>query len=96
MGCRGTDAVQGVHGTVPGLSLHQELGLYVDRCGFTAIEALRSATSVTAKRFSLNDRGRVAGGLKADLLMVKGDPTTDIRCTVGIARVWRGGVALEG
>ncbi|TVY73562.1 hypothetical protein LSUE1_G008422 [Lachnellula suecica] len=91
----GTDAAKGLHGTVPGLSLHQELGLYVHRCGFTGVEALISATSTTARRFSLNDRGRIAEGLRADLLMVKGDPTSDIGCTMDIAGVWRGGVALE-
>jgi len=96
MSYSGTDAAKGVHGTVPGLSLHQELSLYVDHCDFTAIEALRSATSITAKRFKLNDRGRVAVGLKADLLMVKGDPTTDIQCTMDIAGVWRGGVVFKG
>ncbi|KUJ16741.1 uncharacterized protein LY89DRAFT_63513 [Mollisia scopiformis] len=90
----GTDTATGLAGTAFGLSFHQELSLYVGRCGFTPAEALSSATSVTARRFNLHDRGRLAEGLKADLLLVKGDPTDDIRCTMNITGVWRGGQAL--
>ena len=66
--------------------------MYVERCGFTPTEALRSATSVTAKRFEcLSDRGRIAEGLRADLLLVKGDPTTDIEDISNIVGVWKAG-----
>lgn len=59
------------------------------------MEALRSATSVTAKRFRLFDRGRIEPGLKADLLLVRGDPTTNIECTLDIVDVWRNGRKLD-
>lgn len=78
-----------------GLSLHQELSLYVDRCELTPLEALRSATSTTARRFRLNDRGKLSVGKRADILMVKGDPTKDIGSTLDIRGVWRGGSALN-
>ena len=39
------------------------------------------ATSIPAKTFGLNDRGRIAPGLRADLLLVKGDPTQDVFAT---------------
>lgn len=91
----GTDTGSGLPGTAWGLSLHQELSLYVDRCGFTPAEALRSATATSAKRFKMNDRGRLDERLKADVLLVKGDPTADIRCTMNIAGVWRSGEGLE-
>lgn len=90
----GTDSATGLAGTAFGLSFHQELSLYVGRCGFTPEEALKSATSTTARRFNMPDRGRLAEGLRADVLLVKGDPTEDIRCTLNIAGVWRGGQAL--
>ena len=92
---RGTDAATGLLGTAMGLSLHQELSLYVYRCGLTPSEALRSATSTTARRFKFDDRGRLAKGLRADVLMVRGDPTTDISRTLDIGGIWRGGVALN-
>jgi adenine deaminase len=92
---RGTDTATGLLGTSMGLSLHQELSLYVDRCGLTPIEALRSATSTTARRFRLDDRGILARGRRADILMVKGDPTKNISLTLEISGIWRGGVALS-
>jgi hypothetical protein len=92
----GTDTSPGFVGTAFGLSVHQELSLLTTRCDLTPGEALRSATATTARRFGLKDRGRLAKGLRADVLMVRGDPTVDIRCTMDIASIWRGGVALKG
>ena len=44
----------------------------------TALDAMRSATSVAAELLDLDDEGRIAEGAAADLLIVDGDPTTDI------------------
>lgn len=65
--------------------------MYINRCGFTTTEALRSATSVTARRFGFKDRGRVAEGLRADLLLVKGDPLSDIEDLLNVVGVWKAG-----
>jgi imidazolonepropionase-like amidohydrolase len=46
--------------------------------GMNPLAALRSATSGNARIFRLNDRGRVAPGLLADLVAVEGDPTQAI------------------
>jgi imidazolonepropionase-like amidohydrolase len=81
-------------GTVPGASLHRELELLV-RAGLAPIEALRAATAAPARRYGLDDRGRIAPGLRADLLLVDGDPTVDIRDTRRIARTWKSGAAVE-
>ncbi|MGW3344403.1 amidohydrolase family protein [Nonomuraea rubra] len=85
----GTDATP--FGPVHGAGFHREL-LLLTEAGLTAEQALAAATGVTARCFGLADRGRIAPGLRADLLLVDGDPTTDITATRAIAAVWRRGV----
>lgn len=92
----GTDVsvpVPSFGGLAHGASLHHELQMLV-AAGLTPVEALRAATSVPARRFGLGDRGRVAPGARADLLLVDGDPTTDIDDTLSVRGVWRRGVQL--
>lgn len=55
--------------------------------GLTPAEALHAATGAAADRFALPDRGRVVPGLRADLLLVDGDPTTAISATRAIRSV---------
>ncbi|GJF33434.1 amidohydrolase [Kitasatospora sp. NE20-6] len=74
-----------------GSSLHHELELLVE-AGLSTVEALRAATVLPARHFRLADRGAVAPGLRADLLLVEGDPLTDIRATRAVRAVWCGGV----
>ena len=85
----GTDAPN--PGTSHGVSIHRELELLV-RSGLTPAEALASATSVPAATFHLDDRGVIVPGKRADLLLVKGDPTQDITATRDIISVWKLGV----
>ena len=80
-------------GLAHGASLHQELQLLV-AAGLTPVEALKSATSVPARRFGLTDRGRIVPGARADLLLVKGDPTTSISDMLNIQAIWRRGSQL--
>ena len=54
-----------------------ELELMVEY-GMKPIDALRSATSGNAQIFALNDRGVIANGKLADLMIVNGDPMKDI------------------
>jgi imidazolonepropionase-like amidohydrolase len=82
----GTDAPN--PGTSHGASMHRELELLV-RSGLTPQEALASATSVPAAAFHLDDRGVIAAGKRADLVLVKGDPTQDILATRDIVSVWK-------
>ena len=79
---------------VHGASLHRELELLV-KAGLTPLEALASTTSGPADLFNLTDRGRVEPGRNADLVLVAGDPTTDITATRSITRVWRRGTPFD-
>jgi imidazolonepropionase-like amidohydrolase len=77
-----------------GAGLHHELLLLVE-AGLTPIQALAAATASPARVFGLTDRGRVAPGLRADLLLVEGDPTSDVGATRCIVAVWKRGVRIE-
>ena len=91
----GTDTAADLVGTRGGASVHQELWMYVHRCGFTPLEALISATSKTVDRFGLSDRGKIETGRLADVVLVKGDPTQNIEALSGIKGVWRNGESLN-
>jgi imidazolonepropionase-like amidohydrolase len=77
-----------------GITLHHELELLV-RAGLSPTAALAAATSVPARLFGLADRGRITQGLRADLLLVGGDPCADITATRNVIGVWRGGARLH-
>jgi imidazolonepropionase-like amidohydrolase len=88
----GTDAPN--PGTAHGASLHRELELLVD-AGLTPISALAAATSVPARAYGVADRGRIAPGLRADLVLVQGDPTTDVTATRDVVGIWKRGHRVE-
>jgi imidazolonepropionase-like amidohydrolase len=81
-------------GTAPGATEHRELELLVE-AGLTPTEALIAATSAPAAAFHLSDRGVIAPGKRADLLLVNGDPARDIKASRDIAGVWKDGVVLD-
>lgn len=81
-------------GTAQGVTVHGEMELLV-RNGLTPVEALRAATSNAATAFHLKDRGRIAPGLRADLVLVNGDPTADIKATRNISQVWEAGREID-
>jgi amidohydrolase family protein len=76
------DSITIVAGTdqgFPGLSLDRELELYVS-CGLTPMQALRAATIVPATAMKMEKiSGSVETGKKADLIIVNGDPLSNIR-----------------
>ena len=88
----GTDAP--VPGTTYGASTLEEMALLVGD-GLTPTEALRAGTSVPARIFHLRDRGEIKIGKRADLLLVKGDPTRDIGALKDIVAVWKHGMPVH-
>jgi len=88
----GTDS--GNPGTAHGASLLGEIELLV-QAGLTPVEALAAATSVPAAHFSLSDRGRIAPGKRADLVLIAGDPTREPAAIRHIAAVWKNGYQVE-
>jgi len=74
-----------------GESLHDELALLVT-AGLSTAQALRAATLAPAEVFGLTDRGLVAPGRRADLVLLDGDPVQDITATRRIHASWIGGI----
>lgn len=62
-----------------------ELKFMVD-VGLSNIDALRAGTWNGAELMGLDDRGRVAEGAVADLLVVRGDPSTEIEAAADRTR----------
>lgn len=80
----GTDALAGY-------MLHHELELYV-RAGIPAPEVLRMATLTSAEVMGANkDRGLIAAGKLADMILVEGDPAKNIRDIRNITTVIKDG-----
>ncbi|MEC3952613.1 amidohydrolase family protein [Nocardia sp. CDC153] len=76
-----------------GESLHHELELLV-RSGLSPAEALNAATSLPAHHFALTDRGSITPGLRADLVLIEGDPLSNITATRSIRQVWSAGIPV--
>ena len=74
-----------------------ELKFMVD-VGLSKIDALRAGTRNGAELMGYDDRGRIAKGAVADLLVVDGDPSTDIEAAANRRRhrhVVKNGIAVE-
>lgn len=90
----GVPILAGSDSGLHGLELHRDLEL-LNLAGIPAATVLRGATAAAADGFGLTDRGRVAPGLRADLLLVAGDPTLDIKAVRRIQKVWKQGVEID-
>jgi imidazolonepropionase-like amidohydrolase len=65
----------------------QELQLMVE-CGYSASEALETATRVAAEACGLEDTiGTLAEGKAADIIVVKGEPLNDVRAMTEAANI---------
>lgn len=81
---------------IPGLSLHEELGLLVGEAGLSPLDALRTATINPARTFGLADSlGTVAEGKLADLVLLEANPLEDIGNAAAIDAVVMDGRYLD-
>ncbi len=90
----GIPILAGTDQSTHGISIHRDFELLV-QAGLDPIDVLKGATAKAAAAFGLADRGRIAPGLRADLVLVQGDPTADIKATRAIQRVWKIGVEVD-
>ena len=73
---------------VPGWASQEELRIFVNDVGMTPYQALRAATTVPAAFLrEANDVGTITPGKRADLVLLDGNPLTDIRAAERIAGV---------
>ena len=89
----GTDS-GALPGRIPGFAEHHELELMV-KAGLTPMQAITAATGENAKLLHSPDRGTIAVGKRADLLVLDADPLADIRNTRKIFAVYHDGRDVE-
>jgi imidazolonepropionase-like amidohydrolase len=83
----GVTIVPGSDTGLVGYGLHREIELYVE-AGMTPLEAIQSATIVSARAMNLDrETGTVEAGKRADLILVAGNPLEDIRNLRRVSRV---------
>jgi imidazolonepropionase-like amidohydrolase len=87
----GTDAPNIPHGQ----ALHLELEVFV-RFGFTPFEALQTATINAAEALGAGAHlGTIEPGKVADMVVISGDPLTDIKATRTVSTVVKNGHVIE-
>jgi imidazolonepropionase-like amidohydrolase len=85
----------GIGGVVPGFGDQREVELLVE-AGFTPLEAIHIATYNGAQYLGELDRiGTVAVGKQADLVVIKGDPSTKIEDIENVEIVFKNGVGYD-
>jgi hypothetical protein len=82
-------------GVLPGFGDQREIELLVE-AGFTPVEAIQIATENGALYLGQQDRiGTLAPGKQADLVLIKGDPSTRIDEIENVETVFKGGIGYD-
>jgi imidazolonepropionase-like amidohydrolase len=75
-----------------GPAVAEEMVLLVEQCGFTPVEAIQAATQVSAMAVGqAAERGTIAPGMAADMVVLSADPTADVRNVRKIVEVMKDG-----
>lgn len=93
----GGNVAVGSHGLTPhGRSMHWELWSLVELGGISAHDALEIATIASAEGLGIQaDLGSIEKGKLADIVILEQNPLDDIRNTLAIRYVMKGGVMYE-
>jgi imidazolonepropionase-like amidohydrolase len=90
----GTDPT-GSGGVIPGFSNQRQIELLVE-AGFTPLEAITIGTLNGARYLGRHTRiGSIAKGKQADLVVLNGDPSTNIADIRKVETVFRNGVGFN-
>lgn len=81
-------------GVVPGFGDWREVELLVE-AGFTPLEAIKIATFNGAQYLGDNNIGSIAAGKAADLIVIKGDPSTNINDIEKTEVVFKDGIGYD-
>jgi imidazolonepropionase-like amidohydrolase len=85
----------GIGGIVAGFGDHREVELLVE-AGFTPVEAIRIATLNGAQFLGEADHiGSLANGKQADIVVVRGDPSTNIQDIENVEVVFKDGIGYN-
>ncbi len=85
----------GMGGVIAGFGDQREVELLVE-AGFTPVEAIHIATSNGAQYLGELDRiGTIAPGKQADLVVIKGDPSTKIEDIENVETVFKDGIGYD-
>jgi len=85
----------GMGGVIAGFGDQREVELLVE-AGFTPVEAIHIATYNGAKYLGEADRiGTIAAGKQADLVVIKGDPSTKIEDIENVETVFKDGIGYD-
>jgi imidazolonepropionase-like amidohydrolase len=79
-----------------GPAVVDEMALLVEQCGFTPEAAIQSATQVSAMAVGqAAERGSIAPGMAADLVVLSADPIADVRNVRKIVEVMKDGKVFK-
>ena len=87
--CAGSDVGVFAHGDNV-----RELELMINY-GMKPMDVLKSATSINAKHFHLNNLGKISAGMLADIIAVSGDPSKNIIDLRRVVFVMKDGVIYK-
>lgn len=92
--CAGTDWIEDTTRAYP--FLLDEIELYVEKCGFSPLDACRSATIIAAEVLGQEKyMGSVEKGKRANLLVVENNPLENIKALRNVYMVMKDGVMIK-
>lgn len=79
----------------PGYSVARELEIYVE-LGLSPLEAIRTGTTIPARVMNKEKQyGAIKPGMKADVILIDGNPLENIRDIRKVVTVWKSGIPYQ-